>query len=132
MKLILVISRLCIYWLQKNWKGFCYFIPATISLNLDVDTCNNPNQFPEAHLSSSAKVISGQPRARYMIKRRFLFNLISLLILIIKLYFILHFSFLKIVYNVCFNTKTLEREKKKTSLVKSVYFTSFDDFFFFF
>ncbi|KAE9604255.1 hypothetical protein Lalb_Chr11g0069421 [Lupinus albus] len=42
-------------------------LPFTISLHLNLNASNNPNEFTKAHLTSSSKTFSSYPRAGNMI-----------------------------------------------------------------
>ena len=54
--------------LLQVFSGSSINIPATVSLDLNVDTCDNPNELSEVHFTSYSKYLPGKARASRMIQ----------------------------------------------------------------
>lgn len=57
----------------KGWKHYIY-LPFVISLHLNLNTSNHPNEFSKAHLAGCSKSFSTNPGAGDMIQSSFLKN----------------------------------------------------------
>lgn len=64
-------------WIKHRRVKETSLLPDAVLVNLNVDSCYNPYEFPEAYFVSRAKPITCKARAHHMIESCFLFLVIS-------------------------------------------------------